>query len=207
MAESFVNVTEGSGKKLHTFDKTIGANSVHDEVMIQGLPYLATYTFPITGISLATAASHVLQIMAGSTLNVYIMNIVLHQASNATTAAFVEWSMRRVSTPGTGGTGVTAVVLDTTDAGAGATGMTLPTVKGTEGGVPIRHSSYLVQTPGAAGVPMLPVFEWPPRDAARGLYKTIRIPAGTSNGVVLRNDTGHAGATVTGTCTVIEANF
>lgn len=208
MAEGFINVTEGSGKKLHTFDRTIGANTVHDELVLAGIPYYASYHVVFSGISLATAGSHVLQIMAGGSLNVYLMGIVMWQAASATTAAYIEWSIRRLSTAGTGGASTGAPPpLDAADGGSGATAMTLPTVKGTEGSVPWRSASYLVQTPGAAGAPMLPILEYPPRDAARGLYKPIRIPAGTTNGIAFRNDTGHAGATVTGTATIIEANF
>jgi hypothetical protein len=40
-----------------------------------------------------------------------------------------------------------------------------------------------------------------------GLYKPIRISAGATNGLAIRNDTGVAAATVTGTVTFVEANF
>ena len=205
MPESLVQVTSGGGPKLHTFQRTIGANNVEDEIVIPGLPYFASYTLPITGISTGTGASHILQIMAGASLAVYVHRITLWQAASATTAAYCEWSLRRLSTAGTGGGAQTPQLLDQTDAASGASGMTLPTVKGAEGQVPFRSASYVTQTPGATGVPMLPVFDF--RADENGLYKPIRIPAGAANGLAVRNDTAVAGMTVTGTLIFTEANF
>ena len=67
MAEAFVNVTEGSGKKLHANDRSIGANTVLDEVMLLGENYLPSYlgVTSAASVSTATANSHLLQIMAG----------------------------------------------------------------------------------------------------------------------------------------------
>ena len=80
MAESIVQVTEGSGKKLHTFNRTIGANSVEDEVVLLGENYLASYMI-VAAASAATANSHVLQIMAGASLKVRVRRIEVQQAS------------------------------------------------------------------------------------------------------------------------------
>ena len=202
MPESLVQVTSGGGPKLHTFQRTIGANNVEDEIVLQGLPYMATYTVAISGISVATAASHVLQIMAGASLVVYVHRITLWQAASATAAAYCEWSLRRLTTAGTGGTAITPAILDAADSASGATAMTLPTVKGTEGPVPWRSNSWMIQTP-AVGLPVwAPVFDF--RASENGLYKPIRIPVGAANGLAVRNDTGVAGATVTGIAVISE---
>jgi hypothetical protein len=65
MSESIVQVTEGTGKKLHTNQRTIGANNVEDEYVIPGEYPLATYFVQANAVSIATAAAHVIQIMAG----------------------------------------------------------------------------------------------------------------------------------------------
>jgi len=204
MADTSVQITQGSGTKLHTFDRSIGGNTVHDEVFLHGMPYYATYVIPIFAVSTATAASHVLQIMAGASLVVYVHQIILYQAASATTAAYLEWVVKRLTTAGTGGGAVTPQPTDTTDTAAGATAMTLPTAKGTEGGNQWGQSSYMIQTPGVATPVWKPVFEY---IADGKLYKPIRIAAGATNGIAVKNNTGVAGASITGVATISEANF
>jgi hypothetical protein len=115
--------------------------------------------------------------------------------------------MSRLTTAGTGGTVVGPLPFDQSDAGVGATAMTLPTAKGAEGATLARFNSYMTQTPGAAGLPMLPVFEWP-GPGRSALAKPIKIPNGVTNGICIRNDTAIAGATVTGYVVFAElANF
>lgn len=205
MGESFVNVTEGSGKKLHTNLRTIGANDVHDEVVVSGLPYLATYSLNIGFISIATLNDHIVQLMAGSSLVVYVHEIMLTQDSVATTAAFAAFRLLRLTTAGTGGTAGTPTPHDSTDAASGATGMTLPTAKGTEGTVFDTQSRYVTQTPGAAAMAGNLTYYWaaPPG----GLVKPIRIPAGTANGIALKSLRAVSGCTVNGHVTFSEANF
>lgn len=204
MAESLVNVTEGSGKKLHTWSRTIGANTVEDEVMLNGEPYLATYTITPAAVSVATATDHILQIMAGASLNVYLRRLRIWQLAAATTGAITEIQLLRVTTAGTGGTAVTPAALDGSDAAAGAAGMTIPTVKGTEGSRIGRWTHWYVQTIGAAGGnPLLVDMNWD-----IGLRsKPPRIAAGTSNGLVVKNITATAAATVIIEATIVEANF
>lgn len=205
MAESYVQITEGSGKKLHSFQRAIGGNTVEDEVVIQGLPYLATYTVShVAAASAATAASHLMQIMAGSSLNVYVRRIRVWQAvlAGALTAGAI--SIRRLSTAGTGGTALSVMPLDTTDVAAGATAMTLPTVKGTTGSpLSYRVAVYLAAWPATGGQPAL-VADWQFGDDTA---KMIRIPAGTTNGIAVQNDTGVASASVFTEVELIEANF
>jgi hypothetical protein len=207
LAESIVQVTEGSGKKLHTYNRTIGANSVEDEVMLLGEQYLPTYTIVSGTTSLATADSHLLQIMAGASLNVYIRSIKVYQFGAATTANILFTDVIRLSTAGTGGTAGAAMSLDTTDSAAGSTNMTLPTVKGTETATVDREDAYVLQTASASlGVPRSSlIHEW---DYSKDLRsKALRIPAGTANGIAVKSRVAIAAATCHIVVKFCEANF
>lgn len=195
MAESIVQVNSGTGPKLHTFNKTIGANSVEDEVVILGEQYLASYTVTTGAVSTATSASHVLQIMAGASLKVRIRRIELFQLAAATAAAIGQFQILRLGTAGTGGTAITPMQLESTDAAAGATAMTLPTVKGTETGANVLHqaNAYLFQTVGASTQFTNPLYVW---DFDRLRMKPLIIPAGVANGICVKMGAAFAGATV-----------
>lgn len=206
MAESIVNVTEGSGKKLHTFQRTIGVNAVEDEVILHGEPYLASYLIGTgSGISVATAASHVLQIMAGGSLRVYLRRLMIYQVGLATTAGVGDFALLRLTSAGTGGTVVTPNPMDPADAASGCAAMTLPTVKGTEGVGLWRGELYFQQTlgTGEAGPAMLLA----DIDFDRFRIKPPIIAAGTTNGLALKAITGNAAASVTVLAYVSEANF
>jgi hypothetical protein len=206
MAESFVAVTAGSGTKLHTFQRVIGANTVEDDVSIPGEPYLATYVVSTTvAISLATANSHVYQVMAGASLNLYIRRIRIYQVGLATASALIHFQLWRLTTAGTGGTAHGSAARDSTDAAAGFAGMDLPTVKGTEGAFIDAATAMLIQTvplggPGQASL----IAEW---DFDLLRTKPPRIPAGAANGIALKNTTGAAAATVVPVFEITEANF
>lgn len=208
MAEAFVNMSEGSGKKAHTDSKTIGANSVHDEYVLMGEPFLATYSVDTAsaGTSSATANSHLLQIMAGASLNVYVRRIQIFQLAVATAAAIDAIEIVRLSTAGTGGTAVTPSPRDTTDSASGAAGMTLPTVKGTEGTFVDRCTVQWIQTVGTqSGGSLATLLADLDFDRLRG--KALRIPAGTANGIAIKNPTARANATVIISAEIMEANF
>src|SRR5690348_13016293 len=133
MAETFVNVTEGSGKKLHAWDRTVGANTVLDEFMLSGEYPLASYFVYADAVSIAAANDHLLCINAGASLNVRVRRLYIEQAANATAAGFFNAKLLRTTTAApTGGTAVTPAPFYTGDAAAGAAGRTLPTAKGTE---------------------------------------------------------------------------
>ena len=194
--ESFVNVTEGSGKKLHTWQRTIGANNVEDEYVLNGEPASASYALSSLNAAVASTAtlnSHLLQIMAGSTLKVRIRRVEIHQTGLATTAAFSLFVIGRLTTAGTGGTALTGLQLDTTDSNLSATAMVLPTVKGTQGGGFFQSSGYLAQTAGASSAFAQPIVVW---DFDHLRSKPLIIPAGTSNGIFVQNGTAVAGASV-----------
>jgi hypothetical protein len=201
-SRSFLSVTQGSGTKMGTATYTDGADTKHDEVVVFGEQHLATYTVTTTagGTSVATNLSHFCQLMAGSTLHVYVRRIRVTQFAVATTAALVPIVVTRLTTAGTGGTTVTPSPLDTGDSAAGATAMTLPTVKGTNGATIWADASYFVQTVSASlGVPQPAVLL--DLDFSGRRSKGLRIPAGTANGIALQNNAAVAGATV---LTVIE---
>jgi hypothetical protein len=205
MPESIVQVTEGSGKKLHTFQRTIGANAVEDEVILHGEPYLASYIQNATAASTATANSHLLQLMAGASLNVYVRQIRCYQTALATTAAIARLQVLRLTTAGTGGTAQSAAqALDTTDAAATATAMTLPTVKGTEAAVSLRGltGSFIQTVPTGGTSTLIAVF-----DFERFRSKALRIPAGTANGIAVKNLDAVAAATLQIEIDFTEANF
>lgn len=206
MAESTLQVTAGSGTKLHTNQRTIGVNTVEQQVVLHGEQYLATYTVVTAATSIATAASHTLQIMAGASLPVYLRRIMVYQIGLATTAALINWDLFRLSTAGTGGTAVTPSPLDSTDSASGAAAMTLPSVKGTEGTIIWRASSQTIQTVGTGGTGVNPLLLDLDFDKLfRG--KVPRLAAGTSNGFALKQVTGAAAATVYVVATISEASF
>lgn len=208
MAETYVQANaDGSGKKLHTFDRTIGANSVHDEVMLQGEQYLASYVItPAAGVSLATVNDHVLQIMAGASLNVYLRSLRVWQLALATTANIPRFELLRLTTAGTGGTVITPGAYDSTDGASGATAMTIPTAKGTEStrlGASTAQSIQTVGTGGAGQNPLIFEREWDWRLRT----KMPRIAAGTANGLALKSLVATAAMTVIFEAIIVEANF
>jgi hypothetical protein len=203
MAESSVQVNSGAGPKLRTWNRTIGGVSVEEEAMFLAEQPLAEYTINSAAVSIATANDHVMQVMAGATLHVYVRRIRVWQAALATTAAITQFQVLRLTTAGTGGTAIAVSALDTADAAAGATAMTLPTVKGTEGTAIMRPTAIVTQTaPVAGGSSLLLDLDF---QSLRG--KSLRIPAGAANGIVLKIISATAAATVFPQIEVTEANF
>lgn len=204
MAESLVQVTEGTGKKLHTNQRTIGANNVEDEVVILGEQYLASYiVHPNANISTATGASHLLQIMAGASLKVRIRRIEIFQVVLATTVSFIDFQLWRLSTAGTGGTAYNPAPLEPGDV-AGATAMTLPTVKGTETTQICSVQPVLLQTLGASADLTQPRAVI---DFDRPRSKPLIIAAGAANGIAIKNGGGVAGASIMVNVWLDESNF
>lgn len=200
MAESSIQVNSGSGPKLHTWNRTItGPGSVEDEFFIPGEYPMATYTVVSGLVGVATANKHMLQIMAGGTLNVYIRRIWVSSGNTFPAAAsMVAVDVFRVSTAGTGGGGVDIVAHDTTDAAAGAAGMIGPTVLGTETTKIFSAGVPLPVAPGMQGY----VF-WDKSWSG----KSWRIPAGTTNGIVLKNTTAVAAVTMFWNVEIVELNY
>jgi hypothetical protein len=143
--------------------------------------------------------------MAGSSLKVRVRRIAIWQLVLATTAAFVDIAVLRLSTAGTGGSSITPAPLDTTDSASGATAMSLPTGKGTETTTLMGGIAYFAQTI-LATVQPAPSLVWE-YDADRSRSKPIIIPAGTSNGIAIKLGPATAGASVQISVTLDESNF
>lgn len=201
MAEGIVQVTEGSGKKLHTWNRTIGANSIEDEFTLPGeFPY-ASYTvvFDVAGV----ANDHIIQIMAGASLPVRIRSIEVQQGGNLTAAAVLKFGIFRLTTAGTGGTAVTPRPMDSADAASGATAATLPTIKGTEG-VELRKFAFVGRQAFLATASQYDGrYTWTQQPG----MKPIIIPAGIGNGLALKSLVTLAGGGVMGTIDFVETNF
>ena len=204
MTENFVNVTEGSGKKLHTSNRTIGANDVHDEYTLPGEFDLPSYNVYSGTVSTATAASHLLQLMAGASLKVRIRYIRIEQVANATASTPTTIEIWRLSTAGTTpATTVTPRPFETTDVASGATGMTLPSVKGTESVAWRGLILPMRQTIAAAGSQVDGVFEWYQKLG----QKPLIIAAGTANGIVIKNVAAVAGGSLMVNIEFVETSF
>jgi hypothetical protein len=199
VAETGVAVTEGSGKTLHGWDRTIGGTLRQDEFILPGEYPYATYTFTATGVATTTANSHLMQVMAGSSLNVRIRRILITQSAAAAAVTTLPLQIVRLSTAGTGGTAITARAHDSADSAAGAAGMTLPSSKGTEGNFLWSRTIWL----GTGAIPVREPWEW----AQLPNSKPIIIPAGTTNGIALKNTLGPGTATVDITVECVETNF
>jgi hypothetical protein len=204
MGESIVQVTEGTGKKLHTWNYTVGANTVEDEVVVPGPFPWATYEVHASGVSTATANDHLLCLNAGASLKVRVIRIRLEQLGNAAAAAAASISVvRTTTTTPTGGTAITANPFDTADAAAGAAGRSLPTVKGTETAELLRPALVFRQAVSATGAQVDDFWEW----TAVNFSKAIVIPAGATNGLVVKTPGAVAGATVQVSMEFVETAF
>ena len=204
MAESIVQVNSGSGPKLHTWSRTIGANTVEDEAVFPAEYPLASYIAIGAAVSTATANDHLLQLMAGASLNVRIRRITVEQRGTATTAAALTMEIWRLSTAGTGGTAVTPRPMDTSDAASGATAMTLPTAKGTES---VLIKPFVITFRQAISGTASPAddapFEWTQHPG----MKPLMIPAGAANGIAIKNTSAAAAATAIVTIEFVESSF
>lgn len=204
MAEALIPVTAGSGTNIHSWSKTIGANTVHDQAIFNGEYPYASYTVIASTISVATSTDHILEIMAGSTLNVKIRRIRIEQLANATTAALDSFLLMRVTTAGTGGTAITPGKLDNSDSAAGCTAMTLPSSKGSESTEIRRETLVMRQAFLTTAAQPEESIEW---DFDRPRIKPLIIAAGTSNGICIKNGSAIAGATVIVYVELTEQNF
>ena len=205
MAENIVEVTAGTGTKLHSWSKTVGANTVHDEFTLPGEYPLAGYVAVGSAVSMANASDDIAQLMAGSSLNVRVRRIRVEQTGLITSAAASPITVARLTTAGTAGSSVTPSKMDNADAASGATAQQgVPTAtKGTIGATLLARTLFPVQTAGTAGVSQAPFWEW----VQQPNMKPLIIPAGTSNGLCLRNGGARAGLTVNWEIEFVETAF
>lgn len=200
MAESYVGFTAGAGGKLHSFTRTIGANTVDEETMLLGEVYLPSYTVASSSIPTTTANSHMLEIMAGSSNIVRIRKILVTQNGAPSGVSAFPLQLFRLTTAGTGGSVISPNAMAPSDGAAGATCMGLPTVKGTEGVLLWAETIWL----GTAAIPV----------ATNRLlwqqelhFKPFSIAAGTSNGICVKNSGGLATSTLDITVIFSESSF
>jgi len=201
--ESLVQVTSGAGPKLHTWQRTIGANNVEDEAVYPAEFPIASYSVYWDNVSCATVNDHIIQVMAGASLNVRVRHVYIEQNSNATAVQRVSFQLLRLTTAGTGGTAVTPGRYDTADAAAGATAMTLPTVKGTES--TILRQSILIARQALSATQTQPeeAIEWTQLPG----MKPFIIPAGAANGLAIKSTVAAAGVTCNGYIEFVETSF
>lgn len=194
------NDNASASRKFHTYQRSNGTDTVEEYVQAVAEPYLATYNVPIgSSTSLATANSHIIQIMAGASLRVGIRRITLWQYANGT-AATAAWYIYRLTTAGTGGSAITPTSFDPADAASGATAMTLPSSKGTEGSLVMAFSVTTIATAATAGLrPVLDI------DFSSMRNKALWIAAGTSNGIAVKAVDAVAGTGVLGNVTIVES--
>lgn len=181
---SFIQVTSGAGPKIATGPTYTdeSSNVVQDQKILFGIPYHSTFTVAVPQVVATTGNSHMIQVMAGSSLNVYILFLLTTQYGAVGAVSALGLQVLRLTSAGTGGTVITPRPMDTTDA-IGATAMSLPTVKGTEGSQLWQQSVWL----GTAAIPSpISRFEYP-GETPEYLHKPIKILAGTANGICLKN--------------------
>lgn len=178
---------------------TENALVVYDQKVIPGEPYLPTYSVStITLVSAATANSHIVQIMAGSSLNVRIRHFKV-QVVVSVGASVDILGLYRLSSAGTGGTVLTPAPYDPADT-SGATAMTLPSAKGTE---TTLVQSQAVSFPALGSVSTTYFWEWTQQPNG----KPIIIPAGTSNGLAWKNVTAEASGTMLFYVEFVETSY
>lgn len=192
MTRSYVGQVAGSDYNLHVVQRTESATTVLQPLVVLGEPEIASYRIATaSAIAVATANSHLLQIMAGASLRVGIRRLWVYQQTAAASTSNDDLAIYRLTTAGTGGTSITPAALDPADAAAGCTAMTLPSSKGAEGTLIEYRHAVIHATPQTVGHNPLAVFDFTTWNT-----KALWIAAGTSNGIALKNLTSDASATV-----------
>jgi hypothetical protein len=201
---SFIGVTPGAGAKIATGPAYAdGGNTIQDQKVIEGEPYLAAYVVPFINVSVATLNSHLLTIHAGASLNVYLRRfwLIQHNPGAGGGAGALVGQLTRLTSADSGGTGITPAPLDTSDAASGATSATLPSSKGTEGATlhPFELAILAAASAGAMGFIDLR-FDGP-------RTKGLKIAAGTANGIAFKLLNANTSILVTGFVEFVEAPF
>lgn len=186
MTVSVIAVTEGSGKNIWTDSRTVSSVVREAQVVLLGESTYPTHYTQASGISVATTADHVLQLMADGTNYSRIKRFEVSLTDDIpATATVLDFEVRRLSTAGTGG-GSPGFGGNDADAYAGAA-MTLPTAKGTEAGIVRRF-----RLPVPSVHPFVSCYVWEARLDA----KPIVFGTSTSAGICWKIITGVASCTV-----------
>ena len=191
--DSVVNVNEGvNGKNLHYIQRSIASNTDYQQAVVVSEAYLPTYSIATsTAVSTATAASHLVQVMAGPLNRVLIRRVLVTQLVGAGSATAAVLQLVRLTSAGTGGTPITPTALDPTSSVSAVASQTLPSSKGSEGSVIWTSVGNVLQTPAVAGEEYVIDWQW---DDPRKQPPTIA--AGVANGLALKLVTAVATGTV-----------
>lgn len=197
--ESFVQVTQGDDAKLHTVERPLGLNDVHDSVTLLGEPYRATYSVVASAVSTALNGGRLLSIFAGPDLPVRVWYVSVSQVALAGAAGRADIFLQRTTASGTAGTAANITKHDNADADPDFTAESLhqgSTVAGVFGrGALTLASAHPIIAPNAEF------------DFRNGHHKPIVIPAGTSNGLAVIIGTGIATSTVHVAAIVDEGDY
>lgn len=194
---TYVSVDEGADRQLSGITRSIASNDVTQMEAAVTLPYIPTYTVVAGPIPLATASSHILQLL-GSTINRDLLRYIeVTQVGNAASAKQIEFELRRLDTAGTGGTSVTPNPVDPVDGATTARGMTLPSSKGTEDELLAKRAGTVLTAP-TAGHERVVRFGFNDDPTT----KPLTIAAGATTGLALKNIQTDTTATV-----LVEACF
>lgn len=191
MADDSVGIATSTDAYLDTVSRTIDSQERHAQRHIAGWSGDPTYVVRASGISVATTAAHILQVMGDGTNYSRILRYRITPTDDIPAAASVlSIQLVRLTTAGTGGSAVTPRGYDPADSAYGGGAQTLPSSKGTEGNALLQHR---IQLP--ASLPFLSVastWTW----EASPFGKPIIFGTGTTSGIVWKVETGVASCTV-----------
>ena len=157
------------------------------------MPAIApTYSAMATSQTTAATNPHLLQVMAGASLNLRVKRIRVKQIGNATTGGRYVLGIFRLTSAGTGGGAITPAPFRASDGASGAAAMSSPSSKGSEGSQLMETSVVLRQGVATAGSPTDDFWEWVPQPGEEPIF----IPAGAANGIAVKGDTSVAGSTL-----------
>ena len=194
MTANQITYTEGAGAVLDAYSRTYGAGEQKVQKVITVHTDAPTYSIALCGIGIGTSTDHLLQLMNGAS-GVMIVTRV-HVAQFALAGADAAWGfdLFRLTSAGTGGSSVATSganpVLVANDPGdsafSGAAKYAVTSSKGTEGDQIARRRLTIKTAQPTSYV------EWTPAPGSKGIV----VPAGTSNGIAVKNVTSVATATV-----------
>jgi hypothetical protein len=191
LGNSALPVSGGSGHNVSTWSRTKSATTYKEQITLPGEYHENTYFVSALDVSAANTGDGLLQIMAASGTYTRIRGIWVHEAALGGAANALAVDIIRITTAGTGGTTVTARPHDSGDSAFGGACMSgiASANSGTEG-VTLRRGRLAVVA--AQPVNMDSSWSW----IQHPLTKPIIIPAGTSNGIEIKNVVGRASVTV-----------
>jgi len=187
VAVSTIGVADATSpdKYLWTEQRTVSSTAREAQVVLEGEGVYPTYSVVAYSIAMATADSHLLQVMGDGSNYTRIKRIIV-APGGATALGIGAFQVLRLSSAGTGGATLTPSPYDTADTYAGGA-MSLPSSKGTEG--VLVHAGVAPMSSGT--VPNQLPYTWEPSVGG----KPIILGPATSDGIVIKNMTALSGGT------------